>query len=167
MKDNTMSEYDTSEQAFVTLAEKINDAELKLAELEEALLVVGHPADAKLQERLDALRIEEEALKRNYTDLLEHPHDEQERLKKVITLLEHIEREEASVQHEADFLAQSAPSSVILAATAASRVFDALGAAFNKYLKGKRPMGESVFVNHTHDDLVKFYGIKDEEEKET
>lgn len=160
-----MSEYQTSEQAFMKLEGKIRNSELKLAELEEALLTVGHPADAKLQLRLDALRIEEEALKRNYTALLDHPHDEEARFKKVTALLEHIEREEASVQHEADFLGQSAPSSVILAAAAASRVFDALGSAFNKYLKGKRPMGESVFVNHTHDDLVKFYGVKDDERK--
>lgn len=160
-----MSEYHTSEQAFKKLEEKINNTEIKLAELEEALVAVGHPADEKLQKRLGALRIEEEALKRNYTALLEHPDDEEARMKKVLALLHHIEREEASVEHETDFLSQSAPSSVIVAAAAASRVLKTLGAAFHKYLHGKRPLGESAFVNHTHDDLVKFYGLEDDDRK--
>lgn len=151
-----------SEELYQSLKVKIEDAERKIAELEEALEAVGHPADLELRKRLEQIKIEELALQRNYQELLQHPSNEQERLKKIMTLLEHVEKEEASVEHEAAFLGQAVPSSVIVAAAAANRVLDVLGNAFSKLLGGKRPLGESVFVNHSHDVLVDQYGLDDE-----
>jgi chromosome segregation ATPase len=159
-----MNDQVTSESALARLKAKINDTKLKLGELKEMLAPIGHPADTALQKRLDALKIEERALQRNYTELIHNPADETQRLQKVEMLLRYIEQEESSLAHEAAFLSQSAPSSVILAAEGATRAMEAMSRAFNKLLGGKRPLGESVFVNHSHDDLVNHYGLKEADE---
>ena len=76
------------------------------------------------------------------------------------TLLRHMQREEASVEHEAHFLHQAAPSSVILAAQAASGLIDLYRRAIKHVLGDHHPFGESVFVNQTHETLAAEYGLE-------
>jgi len=161
-----MSNQGPNEAALTHLKQKINHTVLKLDELEEALVSVGHPADTSLRKRLEMLKIEELALQRNYEELIHHPGDETQRLQKIEMLLHHIEQEESSVVHEAAFLSQSAPSSAVMVAAAATRAMEVMSRAFNKLLGGKRPLGESVFVNHNHDDLVNHYGLEESRKAE-
>ena len=93
------------------LAEEIALTEDKLEELEREIEEIGEPAAHALRERLEALKVEEHALQRNYTEALGDEESDQ-RMEKVESLLHHIEREEVSMQHEADFLSLGAPSSV-------------------------------------------------------
>lgn len=141
------------------IAEKIELAEEKLAALEVQLNEIGRPAANHLFERLEALRIEERALKRNFEE--SQGKANLERLAKLEMLLRHIEREESSVEHEAAFLHQSNPSSVTLAAEAGTRMIGAIGKKVGKLLHGHHPFGSSVFVNHTHDSLVSYHGLED------
>ncbi|BCX46847.1 hypothetical protein HAHE_07550 [Haloferula helveola] len=141
------------------VAEKIAQIDARLEALEEQLHQIGRPAANHLFERLEALKIEDRALWRNFEEVRSHPR--QERLEKLETLLRHIEREEASVEHEAAFLGLSAPSSVVLAAEAATKVADAVGHRVGKILHGHHPFGSSVFVNHSHSQLVDYHGLQE------
>jgi len=143
------------------VAEKIARIDARLEALEEKLQEIGRPAANHLYERLEALKVEDRALRRNFEEAQGKPN--LERLTRLETLLRYIEREENSVEHEAAFLDQSAPSSVTLAAEAGSRVVNALGKKINKVLHGHHPFGSSVFVNHTHENLVDYHGLRDEE----
>lgn len=147
-------------------AEKIALAERKLEDLEQEIAEIGQPAGQRLGKRLQALRIEEEALKRNFREVRETESPDPHRIEQVETLLRHIEREEASLEHEADFLHQSAPSSVALVAEAGSRFFNALGRGMKGALKGRRPLGRSVFVNRSYETLVNRYGLRREDRVE-
>lgn len=146
------------------VAAKIEQADAKLTALEAQLHEIGRPAANHLFERLNALRVEERALKRNFEET--RGRLDRERLAKLEALLHHIEREEASVEHEAAFLGQSNPSSVTLAAEAGSRMVDAVGRKLGKVFHGHHPLGSSVFVNHTHDSLVSYHGLRDDRSSE-
>lgn len=142
------------------LAGKIAEMEAKLAALEQEIDEIGPPAANDLKKRFDALKIEERALKRNFKESTARGEPDIVRLEKVEALLRHMEREESSVEHEAHFLHQSAPSSVVLAAEAASRLIDLYRRALKQVLGDHRPLGESVFVNHSHEALAAQYGLE-------
>lgn len=148
----------SSQEINSLLETKIAEVEAKLQALEKEISEIGPPADYDLRKRLDALKIEERALRRNFDESMARGEPDSVRLEKIEILLDHIEREEASVHHEADFLHQANPSSVILAAQAASRALDLWHRGIKKILGDHHPFGSSVFVNHTHDDLVSDYG---------
>jgi hypothetical protein len=142
------------------LAEKIAEMERKLAALELEIEEIGQPAAHDLKKRFDALRIEENALKRNFEESMRRGEPDSMRLEKIEKLLHHMEREEASVEHEAHFLHQAAPSSVTLAVQAAAGMIDLYRRAIDRVLGNHHPLGESVFVNHTHDALAAEYGLE-------
>lgn len=144
-----------------TLAEKIAEMERKLESLEQEIGEIGLPAAYDLKKRFDALRIEEHALKRNFEESMARGEPDSVRLEKIVKLLHHMEREEASVEHEAHFLHQSAPSSVTLAAKAAAGMIDLYRRAIHRVLGDHHPLGESVFVNHSHEALAAEYGLED------
>ena len=148
----------SSQEIASLLESKIAEVEAKLEALEKEILDIGPPADYDLRKRLDALKIEERALRRNFEESMARGEPDSVRLEKIEILLDHIEREEASVHHEADFLHQANPSSVILAAQAASKALDLWHRAIKRVLGDHHPFGSSVFVNHTHADLVSDYG---------
>ncbi|NNM30923.1 MAG: hypothetical protein HKO57_15495, partial [Akkermansiaceae bacterium] len=93
------------------LAEEIEATQEKLDALEKEIEEIGEPAAHELTKRLDALKVEERALRRNFAEALAESAPDEERLEKVQKLLTHIEAEEAALEHEADFLHQAAPSS--------------------------------------------------------
>lgn len=144
----------------ILFAEKISLAETKLEALAREITEIGQPAGNSLRKRLDALRIEEHALRRNFTESQQSGSAEPHRMEQIELLLEHIEREEASLAHEADFLHQSPPSSVTLAAEAGMRFFDAVGRGMKRVLKGHHPLGSSVFVNTSYETLVNRHGLR-------
>lgn len=144
------------------LAEKIAEIEARLDRLEKEIDEIGLPAAYDLKRRFDALKIEDRALRRNFEESLARGEPDSVRLEKVVALLEHIENEEMSVENEAHFLHQSAPSSVTLAAQAAARMIDIYRAAMKKVLGDHHPLGQSVFVNHTHDNLAAEFGLGEE-----
>ena len=145
------------------LAEKILEAEAKLENLEQAVGEIGQPAGHELRRRLEVLRIEETALKRNFEESRRRGEPDAVRMEKIEALLRHIEAEEASVGHEADFLHQSAPSSVTLAVEAGSHLVDLLQHGMKRVIGGHHPLGESVFVNHSHATLASQYGLAEAE----
>ncbi len=156
----------SSQEIATLLQSKIAEVEAKLETLEKDILEIGLPAGYDLRKRLDALKIEERALKRNFEESLARGEPDAVRLEKLEALLHHIEREEDSVQHEADFLHQANPSSVILAAQAAARMLDLWQKGIKRVLGDHHPFGSSVFVNHTHDELVSDYGAAPEKQAE-
>ena len=141
------------------LADKILEAETKLERLEQVVAEIGQPAAHDLRRRLKVLRIEENALKRNIEESRRRGECDSVRLEKIEALLLHIELEESSVGHAADFLRQAAPSSVTLAAEAGSRLVDLYRRGVKRVLGDRHPLGESVFVNHSHANLASQYGL--------
>jgi hypothetical protein len=135
------------------LAGKIPEVEARLEQLEREVAEIGMPAGMELKRRLERLRIEERALRRNLGESLRRGEPDAVRRQKIEALLRHIEREEAAVGHEADFLHQSAPSSVSLVAEAGARVVDLYRQGVRRVLGDRHPLGESVFVNRTHGQL--------------
>jgi DNA repair exonuclease SbcCD ATPase subunit len=155
----------TESDKLCPLAEKIAEMETKLEALGREIDEIGMPAAYDLKKRYDALRIEENALKRNFEESTARGEPDAVRLEKIEALLRHIEREEASVEHEAHFLHQSNPSSVILAAQAATGMVELWRKAIKKVLGDVHPLGQSVFVNHTHDNLTEDHGLDRDEPK--
>lgn len=145
------------------LAEEIARSDEKLAELEREIEAIGEPAAHALRARLEALKVEEHALQRNFTETLGDGDASRERLQKIETLLHHIEREEASMQHEADFLSLGAPSSVSLAFKGGARLYD-LGTRGIKRFVGDH-LWHSPFVNRTHDGIVAKYHLEPDDKK--
>jgi hypothetical protein len=145
------------------LAEKILEAEAKLERLEQEVGEIGQPAGHELRRRLDVLRIEENALKRNFEESRRRGEPDSLRMEKIEALLRHIEDEEFSVGHDADFLHQSAPSSVTLAVEAGSHLVEVLRHGMKRMIGDHHPLGESVFVNHSHANLTSQYGLEDSE----
>ncbi|MCW1924917.1 hypothetical protein OKA05_20310 [Luteolibacter arcticus] len=141
------------------LATKIAEVDAKLEALGREITEIGMPAAYDLKRRYDALLVEDNALKRNIEESVARGEPDAVRLEKIETLLRHIEDEEASVEHEAHFLHQSNPSSVILAAQAANQMVDLWRRAIRKVLGDSHPLGQSVFVNHTHDNLTEDFGL--------
>ena len=135
------------------LAGKIPEVEARLEQLEREIAEIGMPAGSELKRRLERIQIEERALRRNLGESIRRGESDAVRREKIDALLRHIEREEAAVGHEADFLHQSAPSSVSLVAEAGARVVDLYRQGVRKVLGGHHPLGESVFVNRTHGNL--------------
>lgn len=144
------------------LLAKIEEAERRIGKLEIEIEEIGQPAASELKRRLEALKIEERALRRNFTETQEGKGNHDERMAKIEALLQHIEREESSVEHEVAFLHQGNPSTVVIAAEAGAKVVGAIGRGAKKVF-GEKPFEKSsVFVNHSHDTLVKRYGLKKE-----
>ena len=144
------------------LARKIAQAETKLEDLELQIAEIGLPAATQLRRRLEILKIEDKALKRNFEDSIRRGEPDSVRMEKIEALLAHIEREEFSVKHEADFLHQSAPSSMIVIAETGAQVVDLLKRGVKHMIGDHRPLGSSVFVNHSHKNLVDYHGLIDE-----
>jgi hypothetical protein len=142
------------------LAKEIARAESKLQQLEWEIEEIGQPAAHELQRRLEALKIEENALKRNLAVLLdaEHP-DDAARLRKIETLLDYIKREEDSLKHDADFLHQSGHTTAEFAAQAGSKIVELVLRALKRAVGDHHPLGMSVFVNHSHKALADQYGL--------
>ncbi len=136
------------------LADKISDVEAKLESLEQEIQEIGQPAAHGLQRRLDALKIEGNALKRNIGKAECSDVPDAVRLKKIEGLLRHIESEESSIENEVDFLGQSAPSSVTLAVEAGAHLVDLYRRGKKIVIGDHQPLGSSVFVNRTHKDLL-------------
>jgi hypothetical protein len=143
------------------LAAKILEAETKLEKLEQEIAEIGQPAGQELRRRLEILKIEEKALKRNFEESQLRGEPDSVRMERIEALLLHIEREEASVEHDADFLHQAAPSSMTVAVQTSAHLVDLLGRGVKRVLGDHHPLGESVFVNHSHDNLTDDYGLVD------
>ncbi|MFC7337671.1 hypothetical protein ACFQY0_10825 [Haloferula chungangensis] len=153
------------DRANELLATKIAEAEARIEKLEVEIDAIGQPAASELKRRLEALKVEERALKRNLAEVREGKGAYESRMAKIETLMRHIEREESSVEHEAAFLSQSNPSTMIVAAEAGAKVVNAVTRGVKKIV-GDHPFEKSsVFVNHSHETLVKQYGLKDDGEK--
>jgi hypothetical protein len=142
-----------SDSEETLLAGRIPEVEARLEQLEREIAEIGMPAGSELKRRLERIKIEERALRRNLGESIRRGESDAVRREKIDALLRHIEREEAAVGHEADFLHQSAPSSVSLVAEAGARVVDLYRQGVRKVLGGHHPLGESVFVNRTHGNL--------------
>jgi hypothetical protein len=145
------------------LTEKILEAEARLRKLDQEIEEIGQPAGQELRRRLDLLKIEKKALKRNFEESLSRGEPDSVRMEKIETLLHHIEREEASLEHAADFLHQAAPSSVTIAVETGAQVVDLLGRGMKRVLGDHHPLGTSVFVNHSHENLASEYGLAEDE----
>lgn len=143
------------------LAAKILEAEVKLENLEQEIAEIGLPAGQELRRRLEVLKIEEKALKRNFEESQLRGEPDSIRTERIEALLRHIEREEDSVEHDADFLHQAAPSSMTVAVQTSAHLVDLVGRGVKRVLGDHHPLGESVFVNHSHDNLTKDYGLTD------
>ena len=143
------------------LAAKILEAEAKLQNLEQEIAEIGLPAGQELRRRLEVLKIEEKALKRNFEESRHRGEPDSVRMERIEALLHHIEREEASVEHDANFLHQAAPSSMTVAVETSAHLADLVGRGVKRVLGTHHPLGESVFVNHSHDNLTKDYGLTD------
>ncbi len=152
-----------TENESYALEEKIALADAKLEILEESIHAIGQPAGQELLRRLELLKIEERALKRNFEESRTRGEPDSVRMAKIVALLEHIETEEESVGTDARFLNQAAPSSMGLAVEAASKLADIYLKGLRMVLGDHRPLGSSVFVNHTHDDLTDEHGLADGE----
>lgn len=146
------------------IAEKINEADSRLEKLDREIAEIGMPAGQDLRRRLEALKIEERALRRNFEESVSKGESSPGRMEKVEALLHHIEREESSVEHAVNFLHQAAPSSMTLAVEAGARVVDLYRRGVHKVIGNHHPLGESVFVNQTHEGLTRRYGLHPEEE---
>lgn len=143
------------------LEQKILEVEAKLEKLENEVAEIGQPAGHELKRRLDILKIEGKALVRNFEESRNRGEPDSVRLEKIETLLRHIEDEEFSVEHDADFLHQAAPSSVTVAVETGAHIADAVRSGFRRVVGNHHPLGESVFVNHTRANLESEFGLED------
>jgi hypothetical protein len=144
------------------LEEKILEVEAKLEKLENEVAEIGQPAGQELRRRLDILKIEGKALARNFEESRNRGEPDSARLEKIEALLRHIEDEEFSVEHDADFLHQAAPSSVIVAVETGAHIADVVRSGFRRVVGNHHPLGESVFVNHTRANLESEFGLESE-----
>lgn len=145
------------------LAYKVAEAEHKLQQLEWEIEEIGQPAGHELQRRLDALKIEEQALKRNLDETLGMNEPDDARMAKIRALLAHIEREENSVEEEAGFLHQSPITSSEVAAQVGSKVLELCLRALKRVVGHHHPLGTSAFVNHDRAELERQFGLKHEQ----
>lgn len=141
------------------LAEKIAASEESLQNLAQEIEEIGQPAAQELKRRYEALVVEENALKRNLAEALGMDEVDPEKFAKIHTLLEHIEREEAAVERDAGFLHQAAPTSPEVLARTGSRLAELCLRAIHRVIGDRHPLGESVFVNHSHRLLAERYGL--------
>lgn len=148
------------------MAGEIEATETKLHELEKEIAEIGEPAACTLRNRLEALKIEEHALQRNFSEAQPAgagPPDKA-RMRKVIALLHHIEREELSIQHEADFLQQGALTTLEMAIRGAAHIIDPTTRTLKRVKGDHQWLWHSPFVNHTHDNLAEHYIMPQEDE---
>jgi hypothetical protein len=148
------------------LARKIAESEVELQRLGWEIEEIGQPAAHELQRRLDVLRIEENALKRNLAELLNMEDPDSVRMEKLEALLLHIQSEENSVLHDADFLFQSPPTSAEFAAKAGMGLVDLCLRGIKRVIGDHHPLGMSVFVNHNCENLQSLYGLGEEPAKQ-
>jgi hypothetical protein len=148
------------------LARKIAESEVELQRLGWEIEEIGQPAAHELQRRLDVLRIEENALKRNLAELLNMEDPDSVRMGKLEALLLHIQSEENSVLHDADFLHQSPPTSAEFAAKAGMGLVDLCLRGIKRVIGDHHPLGMSVFVNHNCENLQSLYGLGEEPAKQ-
>lgn len=141
------------------LTREIALSEAKLQRLGWEIEEIGQPAAHDLRRRLDALRIEENALKRNLAELLGMEDPDSMRMKKLEALLLHIQSEENSVLRDADFLHQSPPTSAEFAAKAGIGLVDLCLRGIKRVIGDHHPLGMSVFVNHSRENLQNLYGL--------
>lgn len=132
---------------------QIANAGEQLEKLSTELHDIGEPASRALDRRLNALKIEYKALQRNYGEFQHRDHDGALALQKIHILLDHIEREESSLGHEAHFLHQSNPSTMELAVRAGSHVIDLYRQGKQHIIGDRHPLGASVFVNQSADEI--------------
>ena len=151
---------ETNAENLSDLARGIAESEAKLQQLEWEIEEIGQPAAHDLKRRLDALRIEEAALKRNLAEILDLGDSGAPRMEKVEALLRYMQREETSVEHDANFLHQSGHTSAEFVAQAGSKVMDLCLRALKRVVGDRHPLGMSVFVNHSHENLERLYGLE-------
>lgn len=149
------------------LEEKILEVEAKLEKLEREVAEIGQPAGHELKRRLDILKIESRALARNFEESRKRGEPDSVRLAKIEALLHHIEDEENSVEHDADFLHQAAPSSVTVAVETGAHLVDVVRSGFKRVIGNHHPLGESVFVNHTRANLESEFGLADSQTEDS
>jgi chromosome segregation ATPase len=135
------------------LAALIDRTQAKLEELEREIEAIGEPAAHALRERLEALKVEEHALQRNFSEARAGKKSDEARMRKVEALLHHIEREESSMQHEADFLSLGAPSSVSVAFKGGARLYELGARGLKRILRDHQPW-RSPFVNRTYETIT-------------
>ncbi len=139
---------------MVRLAEKIDATERKLNALHKEVESIGGPASNALKPHLDAIRVEEHALQRNFAELNRQEQPDEQKLRKVESLLHHVEAEEAALEHEAEFLHQGAPSTLDLAYRIGSKVFDVGARGVKKVIGDHHILWHSPFVNTTGESLA-------------
>lgn len=144
-----------------SLEAKIAIAKDKLETLELEIKKIGLPAGQDLLKRLEMLKIEGRALLRNFEESRLKGEPDSVRLEKMEILLGHIEDEESSVEHDAEFLNQVAPSSMTMAVEAGAKMVEIYRRGLRMVLGDTHLLGESVFVNHSHENLTSDYGLKD------
>jgi hypothetical protein len=149
------------------IAAKILEAETKLEYLQYRVDEIGLPAAQELKRRVDALKIEACALKRNFEESRLRGEPGSLKMEKIETLLGHIEREESSVEHEAQFLNNGAPSTMTLAVEAGAQLVGLYRRGVKHIIGNAHPLGESVFVNHSHENLESDYGLEPVEKPNT
>lgn len=145
-------------EAIAALATQIAGAEARLQNLEWEIEEIGQPAAHELQRRLDALKIEEAALKRNLEEALGMDEPGDARMARIEALLAYIQNEETAVEREAEFLHQSPPTSAEIATQVGSRLVDLCLRALKRVVGDHHPLGMSVFVNHSPQLLEERYG---------
>lgn len=161
--DRTQKTMNDIPKEQILLAEKIAEAESRLERLDKAIQEVGMPAGAELRRRLEALKVEDRALRRNFEESKLRGEPSAVRMAKIEALLQHIEEEELSVENDANFLHQAAPTSMELAVQAGAHMVDLYRRGVKRVIGDKHPLGESVFVNHTHENLTDQHGLPPEE----
>jgi chromosome segregation ATPase len=148
-------------ESLAELTRQIAEAEAKLEKLDWEIEEIGQPAAHDLKRRSDALKIEAKALNRNLAEVLGMENPEPERMAKVEALLHYIQSEEASVEHAAHFLHQSGHTSAEFAARAGQQLLGLCLRGLKRVVGNHHPLGMSVFVNHSREDLEDIYGLDD------
>jgi hypothetical protein len=155
----------TASEKISPVATKIIRLEIKLEQLALAISEIGLPASTDLKRRWNLLQIEERALKRNFDESKGKGQPDTLRILKIEALLAHIEKEESSMAHDAAFLHQASPSSMALLAEMGVHVMNFIRKGIKQIIGNHHPLGSSVFVNHSHDNLVAFHGLREERQK--
>lgn len=151
------------------LAEKIDATEDKLRSLNEELESIGEPASLTLQHRLAAITVEEHALQRNFAEARQSDPDtlDEAKVRKVETLLHHVEAEEAALEHEVEFLHQGSPSTLEFAYRIGSRIFDLGASGVKKIMGGHHVLAHSPFVNTTIKGLAARFHLPEPDADDT
>ena len=150
-----------NDENLAELTRQIAELEAKLEKLDWEIEEIGQPAAHDLKRRFDALKIESNALNRNLAEAVGMEDPGPERMAKVEALLHYIQSEEASVEHAANFLHQSGHTSAEFAAQAGQKLLDLCLRGLKRVVGNHHPLGMSVFVNHSHENLEETYGLEE------